>query len=77
MRRRSPKVSLRQRLKLTMETVESYERMLGEANVKNADGAFDLQAARYAAKHYRLRWIRTMIALGYAVLAVGLAILTG
>jgi hypothetical protein len=63
-------MSVRQRLKHTIEVADRYSRLLGASNVLLSETQAKHQAARYAARWYRERWIFTVLTLIIALLAV-------
>ena len=70
-------MSMRKRLKHTIEVGNEYFRLLGEANMLQMETEAEMKAARYAARWYRERWIFTMIALIVVVLAVAGGLVLG
>ena len=67
-------MSLRQRLKHTLEVANRYSEILGRTNLLLMETRAQHQAARHAARWYRERWIFTMIALivVFGAVAIGL-----
>lgn len=67
-------MSVRQRLKHTTEVANRYSEILGRTNLVLMETRAQHQAARYAARWYRERWIFTMIALIIVFGAVAVAL---
>lgn len=70
-------MSVRERLKHTIRVSEEYFEMLGEANMMKMEFEAERNAARFATKWYRRRWIFTTIALIMVVLAVAGVLVLG
>lgn len=68
--RYGPKLSVRQRLKHTIDTANEYHRLLGAANLEVMELKAEMRAARYAARWYRKRWIWTLMALIVAMVGI-------
>ena len=70
---RPGKVSVKSRLKDTMQVASSYQGEATGLRVVLGETRDQLRAARFAAHWYRRRWLWTLSALILVVLAVGLA----
>ena len=68
---------MRKRLKNTEKVATDYVRIAGERTREVLALQAEVQAARYALKWYRRRWIYTAVALVLTVLAVAAHVLAG